>query len=200
MEIAYNTLTPIQIGTETNKPIRVDEEQVADPSSGSAGNASKPFYTTGEDDNARHSFSPSLVMASDAAFAPPRLEKTVSSGTATTSAASSLMSFGEEDAPDSPKSSFSSASSFAFDFGARQCAQRCTLGSVLDRVPVQPLSDKGSKFDRHFEDAHACFGRRVETELARMDAIHVSGDTGGPVSVSMDQMHASSNVTVCASC
>ena len=98
------------------------------------------------------------------------------------SAASSFMSFGDEDTSlDASKSSFSSATSFNLDFGARQRAHRCTLGSA-DEVPVLPLSDAGSEFDRHFEDSHECFGRRVESELAKMNAIHMSGDAGGPVS------------------
>ncbi len=174
----FGTLAPIQFSESGSRALRMEDVVQVQPS-----NFSK-FHSleTEPEENPPSAFIPS-VDASVSAFMPPRLEKSVSGGTATMSAASSFMSFGEEDTTlDGSKSSFSSATSFNLDFGARQRAHRCTLGSA-DEVSVLPLSDEGSQYDSHFEDSHECFGRRVESELAKMDAIHMCGDAGGPVSV-----------------
>ena len=171
-------MKPIQFSVSQTKGMRMEQAVLVEPQ-----HEMSKFHSldTEPEEHPPAACMPS-VGSSAAAFVPPRLEKSVSGGTATMSAASSFMSFGDEDMTlDVSKSSFSSATSFNLDFGARQCAHRCTLGSA-DEVPVLPLSDAGSEFDRHFEDSHECFGRRVESELAKMDAIHMSGDAGGPVS------------------
>jgi len=178
MSLEFSTLTPIQFSVSDTKSMHMEAAVLVEPQ-----HAMQKFHSleTEPEEPPPSAFIPS-ADASASAFMPPRLEKSVSGGTATMSAASSFMSFGEEDTTlDGSKSSFSSAISFNLDFGARQCAHRCTLGSA-DEVPVLPLSDAGSDFDSHFEDSHECFGRRVESELAKMNAIHMSGDAGGPVS------------------
>lgn len=173
------TMKPIQFTVSQTKSMRMEQPVLVEPHQPHRVMSKTHSLETEPEEHPPSTCMPSADAAA-AAFMPPRLEKSVSGGTATMSAASSFMSFGDEDTSlDASKSSFSSATSFNLDFGARQRAHRCTLGSA-DEVPVLPLSDAGSEFDRHFEDSHECFGRRVESELAKMNAIHMSGDAGGP--------------------